>query len=250
MMNSRTYSDLYNQIESLEGLEGLSRKFEVDRETLEVIYTQKVIRETKQKYYSVQKKIKDLAGRWYDGESLFQISKSLDFSPVLTASIVLQSLGVGKKEVQAYMRDPSSISNLRIRSNIKECITHEFVYSPAGNRRQTDRGKRSEEAIKNWLLRKKIGFMTEKEAQRKNYEKTPDFLLEGSLNIDGHRANWVESKASFGDRKEVQRDYEKQLKHYVRLFGPGMTIYWYGLIDDIVIEDSILLRTRDVLERH
>ncbi len=248
-MEGRTHQALYAEIDRVEDFDRIAEKYGVDRETVQVIYTQKVIRETKQRYYSVQKRVKDLARQWYDGKSFCQLSQELAFSPVLTASIILKGLGVGKKEVQSYLREPESISNRRIRNNITECVKHEFVYSPAGNRMQAERGRRAEENISQWLRRKRIGFITEKEAQRRNYEKTPDFLLEGSLSVDGRQANWVESKASFGDRKEVRQDYEKQLKHYVRLFGPGMVVYWYGVIDDIVIQDRVILETSGVLRR-
>jgi hypothetical protein len=42
----------------------------------------------------------------------------------------------------------------------------------------------------------------------------------------------VESKASFGDKVQMRGDYNRQLKHYVGLFGKGLVVYWHGYIND------------------
>jgi len=48
----------------------------------------------------------------------------------------------------------------------------------------------------------------------------------------------------FGDKKEIKRDYRKQLTHYVDLFGAGMVLYWYGFIEDILTDERIIVRDK------
>lgn len=43
------------------------------------------------------------------------------------------------------------------------------------------------------------------------------------------------SKAKFGDKFSLVRDYTDSIASYVGRFGPGMVIYWFGYIDDIAL---------------
>ena len=49
--------------------------------------------------------------------------------------------------------------------------------------------------------------------------------------MNGWNINWIESKATFGDRVEVNKNMKKQLEPYLELFGQGVVIYWFGFVD-------------------
>ncbi|KAL8615920.1 hypothetical protein ACOMHN_034596 [Nucella lapillus] len=47
--------------------------------------------------------------------------------------------------------------------------------------------------------------------------------------VKGQEVRWIESKAYFGDYDWFYRS-RKQFEDYLRLFGPGLVVYWYGYI--------------------
>ena len=42
--------------------------------------------------------------------------------------------------------------------------------------------------------------------------------------------------------EKIKRDYRKQLEPYVKLWGPGMVVYWFGYLDGM----EMWLEARDV----
>ena len=89
-----------------------------------------------------------------------------------------------------------------------------------------------------------LGFRTEEDL-RGEYPKTPDFLLDRPIYHRGSVVHWIESKASFGDRIEINKNLRRQLKPYVELFKEGMVIFHFGIVDDAPVVDGILIETPD-----
>ena len=57
----------------------------------------------------------------------------------------------------------------------------------------------------------------------------------GVVGRDGnaHVVNWIDSKAMFGDNHTHFTHNGAQLRGYVNRFGPGMVVYWAGVVDTI-----------------
>ncbi len=224
----------------------------MDEELLLVILSQKIVRKTKRDYYRVKKRAPTLIGDWMHGKSFIEISEEEDFPPVLTASLMLQHTGVGKKQFKNYLKDPHGIPDKRLKKELNDVLDEELIYSPEGTRIQWERGKDVEHKVKKWLDMRRVKYLTEQEAKKHNYRKTPDFKLESPLKMQGKWVNWIECKASFGDETEYKRDYGKQLSHYVGLFGLGLVVYWYGYVEDMpnhLRDENILLGGRNLFER-
>ena len=97
---------------------------------------------------------------------------------------------------------------------------------------QAERGRFGEERLQRWLDDHQVGYRDEEDL-RGAYPKTPDILLDEPMVYNGTKLFWIESKANFGDRTEVSRNTKRQLKPYSELFGPGMVIYWFGVVDGL-----------------
>ncbi len=249
-MDANEYKRIQDSLETVDDIDIVCKKQNLSKDLLLVILTQKIVRDTKRKYYSVKNKSRNLVADWKNGKSFYDISKEVRFPPVLTASLMMQYMGVSKKRFKTHMQDPSTVSDPRIKKELKHAIAKELVYSPDATRLQWERGKEVELKVKNWLSSMKIRFKTEKDL-RSTHEKTPDFLLEAPVKTKDRWVKWIECKASFGDMTEVRRDYQKQLIHYSRMFGEGIVLYWYGFLDESVKElnDKILIFDKGLLKR-
>ncbi|MFH1403544.1 MAG: C15orf41 family protein [Candidatus Altiarchaeota archaeon] len=249
-MDANEFERLYRRLKSEEDIEILSKKEKYPKDLLLVILTQKIVRDTKRGYYSVKNKSPEIMRQWRSGKTMLEISKDLEFPPALTASLLMQHMGVSKKRFRTHMQEPTTIEDPRIKKELNEAMKHELVYSPEATRIQWERGKEVERKVKEWLERMGKRFKTEKQL-RDDHAKTPDFLLETPIKHNGRWIKWIECKASFGDMTEVRRDYNKQLSHYTRMFGEGIVVYWYGYIENAKKElnDSIILVDKEFFRR-
>jgi hypothetical protein len=220
--NLRRYSDIDN-LASDEGY---------DEETLLVIYTQKITRDATRRYYRVKSRSRKYYHQWRSGKPLMKFSRENRFPPILTALIILLEGEMTRKGFWRAVDNPDRVPDARLRREIKEIVRNDPIYSPKGADVQAERGKQGEVRLQDWLTERNIGFRDEEEL-RGNYPKTPDILLDTPLEFDGTRLFWIESKANFGDRIEISRNFKRQLKPYSELFGPGMVIYWFGVVSGL-----------------
>ncbi len=230
-MKNDEYKALGARLHTIDDVKSIAKEGVYHEDMLLVIYTHRITRNATRNFYKVKAKISRLLQEWEQGTTLFELAKRHDFPPVLMAYLVLMEKGVGRKLFWKYVRNPSCISNKRIHRDIQEVVEKDYIYSPTGTDLQVKRGKDGEATMAFILDEYKIQYLVEKELRGVS-TKTPDFLLHKPLIVDGMVINWIESKANFGDLVEVRRNYTKQLSPYVRLFGPGMVVYWFGCVDD------------------
>ena len=230
-MNEDLYNRLYRRLNKKGDVFKLAEILGIPKEILFAILSQKIVRKTKRDYHGLKRQSPRLLNQWKSGKSLLKISEERKFSPVLISSFILKEKGITKRELRGYMHDPHSIRDPRIRKEILEVLEEEVVYSPEAAEIQRRNGRTAEKKIGEWLDQQEVKYITEAEA-RELHQKTPDFLLDEPLSLNRTSIFWVESKASFGDKVQMRGDYNRQLKHYVGLFGKGLVVYWHGYIND------------------
>ncbi len=245
-MDRETYESIYPKLEDLKSVESLSLRYGVPKPTLRVLLTQKIIRETTRKHGVMKKDAKKFRRAWDHGDSFLKISRGVGFPPVMVASIILVENGVSRNMFRTYLKSPNSIKDKRLKKEISEAVENDLVYSPNGAFEQLKRGRDIEKKIFDWLSSQGISFMTEEDCRRENHTKTPDFLLDEPVTFKGKDVCWVESKATFGDYKEFKNDFKKQLRHYVKLFGPGAVVYWYGFLKEQGEPNILFLSRSDI----
>jgi hypothetical protein len=152
--------------------------------------------------------------------------------------------------IKEVVKSPESAKDKRVAKELAEANKEDFVYSPKSTDTQQKNGKRTEDHIKELLDFKKIEYITEKESREKElHTRTPDFLFKKPHDILGRKIHWFESKASFGDVREMRKDYKKQLEPYTQQFGRGAVIYWYGYVIDHGFEDLLVLTRDDIIHK-
>ena len=250
IIDELSYNRIYSELRTYRDIERMTRKYnDLSKEFFLVIYTQKMIRMVTQKFHRVKSSAPKLIEQWNGGRSFLDISEDLSFPPVMTAFIILTSQGTGRKSFRKMLMDTSRIQNKRMKKELIEVNENDPIYSPMGDTVQRERGVRGEERIKIWLDSHGITYEREEDLRAAG-SKTPDFLLKSPIFFRGESIKWIESKASFGDLKEINRNLTKQITPYLELFGPGMVIYWFGVVDTAPVLDGIVIETDGVLEDH
>ncbi len=120
----------------------------------------------------------------------------------------------------------------------------DLMYSRWGTEEQSVRGREAEEQIEAWLRSRNVEFKTQAEINHHS-GKTPDFLLDKPVPLDGWNICWIESKTSFGDGEQLRSDYRRQLSHYVTHFSTGMVVYWNGFVSDTPLGDHIKIVSKE-----
>ena len=229
-LTREAYRSLYESLAQYEDVERLSREKGLDPELLMVIYTHRVTRDATKRYYVVMKHVPRLLREWQRGKSYVALARELGFPPVLVAQMIEKHKQTSRRAFWDGFRHPEAIPDARLRREVLEVLENDWIYSPRGGEIQRERGVKGEARLARWLQRHGLTYRTEKDLRGK-FSKTPDALLDHPVWIRGQRVSWIESKANFGDDVELRRNLRKQLEPYVRMFGEGIVVYWYGHIE-------------------
>jgi hypothetical protein len=248
VITPRRYEELVEELRGYDDIAWLAQDTGIEEEALLVIYTQKVTRDATRRYYRIKSRAPKYYHQWRSGKPLMKFARENRFPPILTALIILMEGNITRKGFWRLVENPAKVPEARLRREIKEIVKADPIYSPEGAEVQAARGRRGEERLQEWLDEHDVGYRDEEEL-RGEYPKTPDILLDEPVPYNGTKLYWIESKANFGDRTEVSRNYKRQLKPYSELFGPGMVIYWFGVVDGLQgRRDDVFVGTPETLD--
>ena len=226
---NQVYLELYSQLRSREDVPNLSELSGVPDNILYQMLSQKLSRSVRRSFHRIKAQIRRFGAEWRAGKTFAQLAASIDFSPLMMARLILFEAGWSKIQFTRAMREPARVPDPRIRRELEECLALDPVFSPVAQVRAAGAGRDLEEKVGAWLAGKGITFVTEK--QNTQYQKTPDFLLDSPQVILGEKTFWIECKSSFGDEIETRRNLNKQVSHYLKLFGPGIIVYGLGIVE-------------------
>jgi hypothetical protein len=236
-MEKERYRWIYESIDIFDDVEELAEKFMEPVGVISSILSQKTVSKVKKTQPKVQKYSHRHLKKWEKGHSIQDIAKENKLPESLMATILLKKMGYSKKQV---FNNPDILSDERLKKEIKEVIESDFHYSPKAHKLQSIRGQMGEDIIEKWLIQNNIDYYTEDDLREYGHTKTPDFVLNDTLIIEGTDIQWIESKAIFGDEKEHRHYFKKQFKQYEEKFGQGMIVYWYGYLDNIDLNNHII----------
>ncbi len=224
------YKKAIKNLNSIEDVKRVSEETGRDFETLRIIFFQKETRRMIRLHGKIFGKREELLWKWNSGKTIVEIAEDERFSPVLLIHILLAAMEISKKKTKKIVKNPAIVDNERMEKEIREAMEVDYLYSPEAHKEQISRGKKGEDRLFRWLDSKGWIYTKEEEMKRGEGIKTPDALLSKPAKILDKKVIWLDSKALFGDPEEIKRACNKQFKHYVRIFGPGAAVYWYGYV--------------------
>ncbi|MFP4655018.1 MAG: C15orf41 family protein [Methanohalobium sp.] len=236
-MEKKRYQHIYESIDIFDDVEELAEKFMEPVGVISSILSQKTVSKVKKTQPRVQKNIHKHLKEWEKGYTIQEIAKRNKLPESLMATILLKEMGYSKKQI---FSNPDTLSKPRLKKEIKEVIESDYHYSPKAHKMQSIRGQMGEDIIEKWLIHNKLDYYTEDDLRDYGHTKTPDFVLNDTLIIEGLDIQWIESKALFGDEREHKHYFKKQFKQYEEKFGQGMVVYWYGFLENIDLQNHII----------
>lgn len=244
-MRYEEYKQLYDSLRTAKDVRRLESTY--DDKLLDTMFTQKVNREVKKRFYIVKQNSKKMLKDWQKGTTIMELSDRYRFPPILIAMFLFLEDGASKKEFWGYINDPDQLEP-GTAEELREAVENDIVYSPDANIRQRERGLWGEDLLHQWLDGQGVTYRTENDLRGEETTKTPDCLLDHPVVYQGHVINWVESKASFGDNTEFKFNSRKQLVPYTELFGPGLVVYWVGCLDDLQCPQDVYVNDISVMD--
>uniref|UniRef100_A0AAA9SLC5 CDAN1-interacting nuclease 1 n=1 Tax=Bos taurus TaxID=9913 RepID=A0AAA9SLC5_BOVIN len=162
---------------------------------------------------------------------LLELANEVDYAPSLMARIILERFlqkheeaPPSKSVINSMLRDPSQIPDGVLANQVYQCIVNDCCYGPLVDCIKHAIGHEHEVLLRDLLLEKNLSFLDEDQLRARGYDKTPDFILQVPVAVEGHIIHWIESKASFGDECSHHAYLHDQFWSYwnsSRLEGPG-----------------------------
>ncbi|XP_054556331.1 CDAN1-interacting nuclease 1 isoform X1 [Talpa occidentalis] len=173
---------------------------------------QKHIKRTHAKHHTLEA-IESYYQRYLDGVEkngaapvLLELANEVNYAPSLMARIILERFlqeheetPPSKSFINSMLRDPSQIPDGVLANQVYQCIVNDCCYGPLVDCIKHAIGHEHEVMLRDLLLEKNLSFLDEDQLRAKGYDKTPDFILQVPVAVEGHIIHWIESKASFGD---------------------------------------------------
>lgn len=236
-MEASTYGSILKAINvpinTIPSFEEIAKRHGTSRDTVWSIYSQQMQTKVMSRNHEVQAEASLLADMVMQGkEDLPSICRRLDLPPCFVARRILEEIplkfkGVKSKIITEIMRDPKILTTdeetslvalendlaknteysghskegflLKLEKDIRWCIEHDAVYSPASDVARRESGELYEKKLYDALAEACIAFSSESLLRQQGFMKTPDALLTVPIAVQNHIVCWIDSKATFGD---------------------------------------------------
>ncbi|KAF7990800.1 hypothetical protein HCN44_000605 [Aphidius gifuensis] len=171
---------------------------------------------------------------------IVRIAQQENLSPAMVARIIMEKYAlaedanVTKADISKLLKDTSLIKNCDLAYEIYLAALYDDRNGLISDAFSTSIGYEYEIKLQLLLEQRNIAYQTEDDLKSRGYDKTPDIKLEIPIAVDGFIINWIESKARFGTPDIHNTHVDKQFLSYWNRFGPGLVIYWFGFVDEVV----------------
>ncbi|XP_032455474.1 protein C15orf41 homolog [Nasonia vitripennis] len=172
---------------------------------------------------------------------LLRLATQFKICPALFARKVLEDYvkihdknNPNSKSLNKFLKDTSLIKDRNLAYEVYMCVLYDDQYGPIKNAISDCVGIEYEMKLEECLKERNIPYSNEDHLRLKGYDKTPDCKLEVPIAVNGFVVNWIESKAQFGNKETHNIYIKEQFLSYWNRFGPGLVIYWFGYLDDII----------------
>ncbi len=236
-MDVRTYRAICNNLQDIDDVKEVAEKYSLPMGTVHSILNQKVVTKVKKRFSRIKDNSPRHFRQWQKGKSIKDIAKRNGIPATLMVSMLLREMGIPKK---GFIKNIDEHPEGRLKNEVKEALLSDYFFSPRAHDMHADKGELGETILAEWLEKKGISYKSEYDLRNEGFAKTPDFLLNEELDVDGVSICWIESKALFGDEKEHDHYIKKQFRDYEENYGTGMIVYWYGFIDTICFNGNMI----------
>ncbi|MEZ5335716.1 MAG: C15orf41 family protein [Methanolobus sp.] len=236
-MDIETFNLINARLESVDDVKNVAKEFSQPIGAIHSILNQKVVTNVKRNFSKVKSKGPRHLRQWKKGKSIIEIARKNNIPPTLMVSMLLKEMGIPKK---GFIRNLEDQPDGRLKREVIAAMESDYFFSPRAHELHAEKGDLGEYILATWLDEKGLGYRSEDDLREEGSTKTPDFLLDRELEVDGVSVSWIESKALFGDEKEHEYYIKKQFREYEELYGIGMIVYWYGYIDTLSYNGNII----------
>jgi hypothetical protein len=236
-MDIETYNKIYDSLESVNDVESVAEQFSQPIGTIYSILNQKTVTKVKRNFSRVKNNSARHLRQWKKGKSITEIARKNDIPATLMVSMLLKEMDIPKK---GFIRNLDEYPDGRLKKEVMDAMESDIFFSPKAHDLHAEKGEMGESLLATWLTERGLTYRSENDLRAEGFTKTPDFLLDEPLDVDGVQVSWIESKALFGDEKEHAYYIKKQFREYEENYGIGMIVYWYGFIDTISYNGNII----------
>lgn len=180
--------------------------------------------------------IDDLA----DAAELKTVTRTVcgESSSLTNSNLPVTEDGPPKLHISAakWYRAPALIPHKGLSNNVAHCHAIDKYYSPSMDEFRNRIGREYEERLNRHLDALGVVYLDEPKMRKMGYARTPDAVLSEPIAVEGRVVKWIESKAWFGDPPSHATYLRDQYWPYYNRFGPGLVIYWFGFVEESVLE--------------
>lgn len=255
-MKYSEYLEISSLLHSLDDVDPVHAKYPyINKNTLISIFSLKNQLRNKKRSEDMKKNTQTLLSQYEEGESIVNLAKRDNYSPCLLMRVIVSSLYekqyTDKKystaQITKRLLNPQLFitedNNKRLYDEITACINIDPANSPHLSSVRLKIGQEYENKLYDELIAADIPYRTEDELKEEGAAKTPDVLLilpiainnltnnPNNNNSSYFLANWIDSKATFGDFHSLKK-YSSQFTSYVNRYGNGIVIFWFDYIED------------------